>query len=72
MNDIEYDLGDLMSPRDQIEVIETNQIVTKSQLNFDLRDKEAENLSLLISNKKLTIICADDAYFNLEALRIIF
>ena len=33
---------------------------------------ETEQLRELIGDKNLNIICADDVYFNLEALRIIF
>ena len=45
---------------------------TKSALTTKKFLKQNERLGPLLEGKLLSIICADDVYYNLETLRIVF
>ena len=73
MIDFDFDIDDIMSPKSlNIGLIDTFPILTKSELNHFETNMSAEKVKQILGNKKLNIICADDTYFNLEALRIVF
>jgi hypothetical protein len=45
---------------------------TKSGLTVKTFLAQPERFGALLNNKKYSIICADDVYYNIEALRIVF
>lgn len=66
------DADPLPSGRRDVIVIEPLQVQTKSKLTMQGFLQSPEAFGALAGNKKLSIIVADDIYYNLEALRLIF
>ena len=68
----EYDI-DMLTPGRDIVLQINEEVNTQARLNMNAFLSHHTNFEVLTRNDlKLSIICADDAYYNLEALRLIF
>lgn len=65
------DISEVMSPRAP-KIPKLPEGRTKDDLTVLTIVNQPTNFGALIQGKKLCIICADDVYYNLETLRIVF
>ena len=69
---VDCDINDAISPRPVMQVRDLPQSQTKSALTVKTFLAQPERFGALLNGKKYSIICADDVYYNIEALRIVF
>lgn len=66
------DDNELPSARRDVTVLEPMEITTKSHLTMKSFLSQPETFGALAGGQRLSIICADDVYYNLESLRLVF
>ena len=66
------DIIDAISSRPAMQVRDLPKSQTKSALTVKTFLAQPERFGALLNGKKYSIICADDVYYNIEALRIVF
>jgi hypothetical protein len=69
---LDCDINDVLSARPIMQVRDLPKSRTKSALSVKMFLSQPERFGALLNGKKLSIICADDVYYNIEALRIVF
>ena len=69
---LDCDIYDVLSVRPIMQVRDLPERRTKSALSVKTFLSQPERFGALLNGKKLSIICADDVYYNIEALRIVF
>ena len=65
-------INDALSDRPNMLVRDLPESQTKSALTLKTFLTQPERFGALLNGRKLSIICADDVYYNIEALRIVF
>ena len=65
-------IHDALSERPNMQVRDLPESQTKSALTLRTFLAQPERFGALLNGRKLSIICADDVYYNIEALRIVF
>ena len=69
----ECDVNDLLTPGREVVLQSDREVTTMAKMNLKALLKEPVHIrSLLKKNLKLSIVCADDEYYNNEALRLVF
>jgi hypothetical protein len=68
----DYDADLMVNTARNFEMLAIPPVQTKSKLTLKALLSEPEQFGAFCGDKKLCIICADDIYYNLEALRLVF